>query len=786
MMKKNGIAALLLTAAMTAQMTGIQAFALHTGELEVESARRSTAAMEEGNFTSFAAISNGISEKAKNAVLPESFDLRNEGLVTQVKDQGSYGTCWAFAALASLESSLVREDPLVDLSEWALAYTTYCDEFGFPRTSEKESLFDEGGIYGNTAAMLVSGIGSVPEDCFGYFYGDTTIEECGMVADDWRLARYCQTTDCITLDYWNYSDNFEDQKKAVKNAIYEGHVLSASYTHNDTLFNFDTNAYHYSYDSEIDPEQDYRHAIAIVGWDDNYPAENFVNPPENNGAWLCKNSWGTDWGDHGYFWLSYESESVWDFFYLDSGSVDEYENIEQYDEYGFSNSLQVGTGNFGDETAYAANIFTAEEDCYVTAAMVCTVLTDEDCEISVYTELTNPYDPTSGGLGTTVSVHLSESGYHTVELPEPVFIAAGESYSVAVKYSGEEGYHIPTEQVYHSTTVYDDGFEEYFEAELYERLKDTRERGQSFVSVDGVAWEDLYDVGYTCEEEFYTLTPEDEEWYREEMGRCPVSFTYEDINLNVCIKAFTQPANKVFFSETNTSILSGTEIELSSYLNEDIYYAINDGEEQLYTGPIVFDGDFMQIAARTASDPYLSWAKCYNRKQPTLSSLFCCEPTDEWDYHGYLYLGSETARFYTYDFTQEVSLLPIGTGDIYFNDVLVESGEYQTIPVGDEYRTFLNVRVEEDGQSAEYTVCFSDMLDVLYGDPSNDGVVDAVDAAQVLQYAAAIGTGADPLTPDELWLFRADINTDDAVDASDAADILYIAAREGSGDGSVG
>lgn len=50
-----------------------------------------------------------------------------------------------------------------------------------------------------------------------------------------------------------------------------------------------------------------KHAVSIIGWDDNYSRNNFVyEKPEKDGAWLVLNSWGTNWGNNGTAWLSYE------------------------------------------------------------------------------------------------------------------------------------------------------------------------------------------------------------------------------------------------------------------------------------------------------------------------------------------------------------------------------------------------------------------------------------------------------------------------------------------------
>ena len=51
------------------------------------------------------------------------------------------------------------------------------------------------------------------------------------------------------------------------------------------------------------------HAVVIVGWDDNYDKSNFLQKPKNNGAFLVRNSWGTN--DHGYYWVSYEDNQLY-------------------------------------------------------------------------------------------------------------------------------------------------------------------------------------------------------------------------------------------------------------------------------------------------------------------------------------------------------------------------------------------------------------------------------------------------------------------------------------------
>ena len=112
-------------------------------------------------------------------------------------------------------------------------------------------------------------------------------------------------------------ENIEKFRKEVKNHIKKYGSIYASikiaetemdYEKEDTsdYFNEKTHALCYKGNGYSN------HAISIVGWDDNYPKENFAeaNKPQNDGAYIALNSWGEHWGDNGYFYISYEDAWV--------------------------------------------------------------------------------------------------------------------------------------------------------------------------------------------------------------------------------------------------------------------------------------------------------------------------------------------------------------------------------------------------------------------------------------------------------------------------------------------
>ena len=91
----------------------------------------------------------------------------------------------------------------------------------------------------------------------------------------------------------------------IKEMVYKyGGVQSSLYTTmlNSTDYSryYNADTYAYCYVGMEKPNHD----VVIIGWDDNYPKENFNTNIESDGAFICQNSWGTDFGDNGIFYVS--------------------------------------------------------------------------------------------------------------------------------------------------------------------------------------------------------------------------------------------------------------------------------------------------------------------------------------------------------------------------------------------------------------------------------------------------------------------------------------------------
>ena len=87
-------------------------------------------------------------------------------------------------------------------------------------------------------------------------------------------------------------------------------AVSIMFDMSTSYYNPDTGAY--CYPVRDNPVRYINHIVTVVGWDDNYSKANFKTSSKvtQDGAWIVKNSWGTDWGEDGYFYLSYQDQNI--------------------------------------------------------------------------------------------------------------------------------------------------------------------------------------------------------------------------------------------------------------------------------------------------------------------------------------------------------------------------------------------------------------------------------------------------------------------------------------------
>lgn len=690
--------------------------------------------------------------QAQSESLPAQYDMRKAGLTTRVQDQGGYGICWSYSALAALESTVAAKDPEVDFSEWNLAYYTYSSVFGFPLNDvyDKTAAFYTGGNFYVAAPMLTGWEGPVTEESFPF--GDLEILDPELTAEELRARSVYHVTDAELYLYDEATPITEELHAAVKQSVYDGHAVSVSFYNDTDSYNESTCSFCNAPYAPIDGEY---HAVTIVGWDDDYPAENFNEDPGRDGAYLCKNSWGTAWGDDGYFWMSYAEPTLVEMYSLSGEDVQKHTGQYLYDTHGYWTALSV---ELADTTDYMANIFTAQEDTCITSVMFVTALPGEEYAVSVYKDVQDDFDPTSGTAGAPTTGTCPYAGYHTITLDEPVFLSAGERFSVCVQLTGIPGQHITCEAYTRFTTEYPDGSSEVSETLLTEdTVLASLHPGESFYSIDGWDWYDLYDEGATDT----TVTDED---------------TGASVNIygrlgHVCVRALTQDIGRVTFSEYTEAVPEGTQIALTCPGAQEIWYSVNGSEFALYSEPVTVTGE-TELSAYAVMDgaAYPVQTQYYRLQNARISTML---RTDTGEYLDFERLADDCYTALCTDARDTFSLLPITTGQITSEEGTFSSGERTEITAQNAVTLHVTGNAQLDTTYVIY------LADVIQGNVNLDEAVNAADAADVLIFAAAQGAG-EPVERDAAWHSRANCDTNEIIDAADAAWILQIAAEQGA------
>ena len=342
-------------------------------------------------------------DAAQSEELPRRYDLRENRVLNTVENQGTFGTCWAFASTAALETSQTNGEIL----DFSVDHMTMNSGFNIAPT--------EGGDYNMALAYLAAWKGPVlaADDPYGDGITDTSLgavrhlQEARMIEEKdlnkikSMIMRYGGVESSLYMSIQNAWDSSED---------YEPMTASYYYAGNERP----------------------NHDIVIVGWDDDYSRENFNHMPENDGAFLCRNSWGEDFGDAGYFYVSYEDSNLGtsNIVYTRLDETDNYRMNYQSDMLGW-----VGTLGYKEPSAWFANVYTAGQDEILRAVSFYATggqTTYDIYAVPEYYGAESLEHPMYLGSG-----YCEDGGYYTVDIPEMVRLRAGSRFAVMVRITTE-------------------------------------------------------------------------------------------------------------------------------------------------------------------------------------------------------------------------------------------------------------------------------------------------------------------------------------------------------------
>ncbi|MBR1610884.1 MAG: Ig-like domain repeat protein, partial [Methanobrevibacter sp.] len=447
-------------------------------------------------------------------VLPSRYSLIEEGYVTPIRDQQAGGNCWAFAGIAALESCIYKATgKSIDLSEENVKnlielYSAY---------GWKEDT-NEGGHSEMTWGNLISWIGPVLED-------DDKYDDYSTLSTLLDAVMHVQN-----VYYMPARANALDND-AIKKAIMDyGAISVLMYADFNSPLNFDEKTA--SYFLATSTKGYANHAVTVVGWDDNYDRDNFPmgSMADSNGAWIVKNSWGEDWGDDGYFYVSYYDPVVFEvgsknvaYTFILNDTV-RYNRNYQYDIGGMTDFLYPEGNN---KTVYYKNTFTAIGNDILSA--VSTIFEDEcDFELQIFI---------NDELKLTQKGH-SFAGYATIALSKEFQLNTGDKFTVQFKLTNDAGASFPICEIVTATRL-------------------TYDEGISFFSNDGTNWNDLYTFS---------------------LDRSDIEHRYA--SQVACIKAFTRSSGvtlKSSISVSDVNAVNGANADIVAFVTDENNKLINTG-----------------------------------------------------------------------------------------------------------------------------------------------------------------------------------------------------------------
>lgn len=341
-----------------------------------------------------------------DSYLPERYSYVDKKRAVPVKDQGNYGTCWAFATLTALETALTPEE-YYDFSENNLIYNNDLSED-----------IHDGGDYMMSMSYLMAWKGPVLEEDDPY--GSKEKKQ------NLSCVKHVQEAQIIPEKDYQQIKEMVYQYGGVESSMY----MSMSNSNMSSVY-YNETEYAYCYKGNNAPNHD----VVIIGWDDNYSKELFNDQSvEGDGAFICMNSWGSNFGYNGVFYVSYYDSCIGNnnVCYTKVEDVDNYKNIYQSDLCGWTGSM----GFQNENTVYFANVYTADEDEKVEAVGFYATIPDLKYEVFVCPEFEG-VDSLKERNHVAASGVLENKGYYTIKLDKKYAVKDDQKFSVIVKVTNQ-------------------------------------------------------------------------------------------------------------------------------------------------------------------------------------------------------------------------------------------------------------------------------------------------------------------------------------------------------------